>query len=115
MLADRLRLLEPEVLVPGSVSARSAVSEQFPVLLLVGPTAVGKSTVGWEALQMLWGRGLTAAYIDADQLGFFTADSAPKIKADNLIQIWRGYRRAGAGADRRSQRDAAPISACPRR
>ncbi|MFI6173786.1 AAA family ATPase [Nocardia sp. NPDC051052] len=98
MLADRLRLLEPEVLVPGSVSARSAVSEQCPVLLLVGPTAVGKSTVGWEALRMLWGRGLTAAYIDADQLGFFTADSALKIKADNLIQIWRGYRRAGARA-----------------
>ncbi|MBF6331663.1 AAA family ATPase [Nocardia transvalensis] len=72
--------------------------EQMTVLLLAGPTAVGKSTVGWEVLKTLWERGLPAAYVDVEQLGFCHPDAAPKAKADNLLQVWRGYRRAGACA-----------------
>lgn len=99
LLADRLRPQErSRPTASASAPARPAASAPLPVLLLVGPTAVGKSTVGWEALRILWGRGITAAYIDADQLGFFDADSAPNIKADNLLRVWHGYRGVGARA-----------------
>ncbi|MFI6865908.1 AAA family ATPase [Nocardia sp. NPDC050406] len=69
-----------------------------PVLLLTGPTAVGKSTVGWEVVRALWSRDIPAAYIDVDQLGFAHPDIAPNIKADNLTRLRRAYQLAGAQA-----------------
>ncbi|RDI68508.1 AAA family ATPase [Nocardia pseudobrasiliensis] len=73
-------------------------TEPLPVLLLLGPTAVGKSAVGWEVLRTLWDRDLPAAFIDAEQLGFHPDGSGPNIKAQNLLRVWHGYRRAGARA-----------------
>ncbi|MGW5220373.1 AAA family ATPase [Nocardia sp. NPDC004085] len=70
--------------------------EPSPVLLLTGATAVGKSTVGWEVLRIVRGRGITAAYVDVDQLGFGPSGFAAK--TDNLLAVWRGYRHAGARA-----------------
>ncbi|WP_069160397.1 AAA family ATPase [Nocardia altamirensis] len=69
-----------------------------PVLVLAGPTAVGKSTVGFEVLRMLWSRDLPAAYIDVDQLGFCDAEFAREAMSENLIRLWHGYRQAGARA-----------------
>ncbi|MFG1796278.1 AAA family ATPase [Nocardia sp. NPDC049149] len=71
-------------------------AEPAPVLVLAGPTAVGKSTVGFEVLRTLWSRDLPAAYIDVDQLGF--CEFAQEVKSENLIQLWHGYRRAGSRA-----------------
>lgn len=69
-----------------------------PVLLVVGPTAVGKSTVGWGVLSTLWQRGVTAAYVDVDQLGFSAPETGLQLKAENLARVWQGYRDAGARA-----------------
>lgn len=81
---------------PTPLAPEPSPRKPAPVLLVVGPTAVGKSTVGWEVVRTLWGRGTPAAYVDADQLGFCGTEPVSKVKADNLAQVWRGYRRAGA-------------------
>ncbi len=71
------------------------------VLLICGPTAVGKSTVGWEVCARLRRTGLTAAYLDLDQIGF-CRPAAPddpgnhRVKSRNLAAIWTTYRAAGA-------------------
>lgn len=40
----------------------------LPLLWLTGPSGVGKSTVGWTLQQRLSHAGVTAAFVDADQL-----------------------------------------------
>jgi adenylylsulfate kinase-like enzyme len=82
---------------PGRESGPAAA----PVLLICGPTGVGKSTVGWEVYMRLRGAGLTAAYLDLDQVGFCRpappGDPANhRVKASNLTAIWATYRAAGA-------------------
>ena len=71
------------------------------VLLLCGPAGVGKSTIGFQLYLRCLRAGLTAAYIDLDQIGFLTPrpDGDPRnhrIKAQNLAGIWRTYHAAGA-------------------
>ncbi|MEC3953403.1 AAA family ATPase [Nocardia sp. CDC153] len=83
---------------PASAPVEPSLGSRFPILLLAGPTAVGKSTVGWEILRVLRDRGTPAAFIDVDQFGFLESDLAPEVKADNLIRVWHGYRNAGAQA-----------------
>lgn len=96
MLADRIRRVGPaQPTVPAPVVPPE---EPAPVLLLAGPTAVGKSTVGWEVLQILRERGIRAGFVDVDQFGFYPSDSAAKIKVESLQRVWRGYRGAGARA-----------------
>lgn len=97
-LADRIRHAPPAPPQPVSLPGGPTPREPMPVLLLCGPTAVGKSTVGWQVLQQLHGRGIPTAFVDADQLGFYRSDHAPKIKAGNLTRVWRRYRDAGARA-----------------
>jgi guanylate kinase len=71
------------------------------VMLITGPTGVGKSTIGFSFYLRCLNAGLTAGYVDLNQLGFVrpaTADD-PRghgIKARNLGAIWRNYRAAGA-------------------
>ncbi len=72
------------------------------ILLLCGPTGVGKSTIGFELYLRCLNAGRTASYIDLDQLGFLTpaADGDPgnhRLKAANLAATWRTYHSAGAG------------------
>lgn len=71
------------------------------VLLLSGPTGVGKSTIGFQLYQRCLGAGFTAGYIDLDQIGFLAPhpDDDPRnhrLKARNLADIWRTYHAAGA-------------------
>ncbi|MFI5782834.1 AAA family ATPase [Nocardia sp. NPDC051570] len=96
-LSDRIRpATQSHPVSPASKSVQPVPEKRAAILLLAGPTAVGKSTVGWEVLQILRGRGIPAAFIDVDQLGFYGSGLAPDIKADNLVRVWRGYRGAGA-------------------
>jgi predicted ABC-type ATPase len=71
------------------------------VLLLCGPAGVGKSTIGFQLYLRCLRAGLTAAYIDLDQIGFLAppADDDPRshrLKACNLAALWRTYHAAGA-------------------
>lgn len=71
------------------------------VLILCGPAGVGKSTIGFELYLRCLRGGLTAGYIDLDQIGFLTApaDGDPGnhgLKAANLAAMWRTYHAAGA-------------------
>ncbi|MEV6774139.1 AAA family ATPase [Nocardia sp. NPDC051030] len=97
-LAEQMKPGRAEVIPLASELAGPVAGEGLPVLVLVGPTAVGKSAVGWEVLQLLRGRGIPAAYIDVEQLGFCSGELAPMVKGENLLQVWRGYREAGARA-----------------
>jgi hypothetical protein len=72
-----------------------------PVLFLCGATGAGKSAVGFEMYLRTVRAGLTAAYVDLDQIGFCRpvppGDRGGRwVKARNLAALWRNYRAAGA-------------------
>jgi predicted ABC-type ATPase len=71
------------------------------ILLICGPTGVGKSTVGFELYVRYVRDGRTAGYVDLDQIGFIRPGSASdpgnhRLKAGNLAAMWRTYQAAGA-------------------
>ena len=67
------------------------------VIWLCGPSRVGKSTIGFGLYIRLLRAGLTAGYIDADQVGFCAAGPHDHwLKASNLAAVWENYRSAGA-------------------
>jgi hypothetical protein len=69
------------------------------VLWLCGPTGVGKSTVGFHLYQNVLRSGVTAAFVDARQLGFLGPTPAgPTVVAHNLAAVWQTFREAGATA-----------------
>jgi hypothetical protein len=70
-------------------------------VIICGPTGVGKSIIGFELHLGNLRSGLTAGYVDLDQLGFVNAPGAEdpgrhRLKARNLAAIWRTYHAAGA-------------------
>jgi hypothetical protein len=72
-----------------------------PALWLIGPSGVGKSTVGYEAFRRLCRSGRISAYIDHDQMGLCYPQPADdpnnhRIKSTNLGVVWGTYRAAGA-------------------
>lgn len=82
-------------------SARVSPGVEGPVLWLCGATGVGKSTVGFEVYRRVLRAGITAAYLDLDQLGFCRPvpggdPGNHRAKARNLSAVWRSYRAAGA-------------------
>jgi hypothetical protein len=81
---------------PGGSSA--LCDQPGDVILLCGPTAVGKSSVGWQVYQRLLRAGERTAYIDLDQLGFRRPAAAGnhRLKAANLAALWREYAAEGA-------------------
>lgn len=85
-----------------SVECSQEVSEPAGhVLLVCGPAGVGKSTIGFRAYQRFLSEGLTAGYIDLEQVGFLrpAPESDPgrhQLKAGNLADMWHTYRAAGA-------------------
>lgn len=62
-----------------------------------GADAVGKSVVGWEAYSQLVARGLPAAYVDTDYLGFCDPrpDDPSALVAANLAAVWANYAAQG--------------------
>lgn len=77
------------------------VPARVPAVWLIGPSGVGKSTVGYEAFRRLYRTGRTSAYIDHDQMGLCYPQPADdpnnhRIKSANLGVVWATYRGAGA-------------------
>jgi hypothetical protein len=71
------------------------------ILLICGPTGVGKSTIGFRLHLRSLNAGLTAGYVDLDQIGFVSPAHPDdprmhRLKARNLSAMWRNYRAAGA-------------------
>lgn len=62
-----------------------------------GADAVGKSAVGWEAYRQLVARGLAAAYVDTDYLGFCEPrpEDPSELVAANLGAVWTTYADQG--------------------
>jgi molybdopterin-guanine dinucleotide biosynthesis protein len=68
-----------------------------PILWIHGPTAVGKSSVGWQVYQQVRSAGVRAAYVDLAQLGFHRpAGDVHCLRAANLASVWHNYHAAGA-------------------
>ena len=71
----------------------------LPILWLYGADAVGKSTVAWEIYDSLTSRGVGAAYVDTDYLGFCSPtpyDDPSPLVAANLAAMWPNFKAAGA-------------------
>ena len=66
-------------------------------LWLCGATGVGKSSVGWQVWLRILGTGVTAAFIDLEQVGFCPpARNVHWVRARNLAALWETYRDHGA-------------------
>jgi hypothetical protein len=85
----------PGPLAEAEMSALPAVPRlgAFSVLLICGPPAVGKSTVGYEIFRRVVGDGIPAAYVDLAQIGFCRPS---KDEAQLLARLWPGFHAAGA-------------------
>ncbi len=71
------------------------------ILLICGPTGVGKSTIAFRLYMRYLNAGLTIGYVDLDQIGFISPARPDdpgnhRLKARNLAAIWRNYHAAGA-------------------
>jgi hypothetical protein len=84
--------------IPGGTLATCGLPGE--IIWLCGPTAVGKSTVGWSVYMQSLRSGSRTAFVDLDQIGFRRPASAGNhpLKAANLASLWRTY--AGEGARR---------------
>lgn len=71
-------------------------ADRGEILLLCGPAAVGKSTVGWQAYQRIRLTGRSAAFIDLDQISFHRPELGDDFRAANLAAVWHTFRAAGA-------------------
>ncbi len=71
----------------------------LPVVWLVGAAGVGKSTVGWQVRANLAAVGISAAFVDSDQLRLAVGAggvSETELIARGLRALDPGYRDAGA-------------------
>jgi adenylylsulfate kinase-like enzyme len=71
------------------------------ILVICGPTGVGKSTIAFRLYMQYLGAGLAAGYVDLDQIGFISParpddPGSHRLKARNLAAMWQNYRAAGA-------------------
>jgi hypothetical protein len=71
------------------------------ILWICGTTGVGKSAVGWQIFEKVRPSGITAAFVDLEQIGFSRPipDDNPdnqKIKAQNLATMWQTFHASGA-------------------
>ena len=71
------------------------------ILLICGPTGVGKSTIAFRLYMQYLGAGLTAGDVDLDQIGFISPARPDdpgnhRLKARNLAAMWRNCHDAGA-------------------
>ena len=90
--------------VQGNELARTGVDGagvDGEVMLIAGPTGVGKSTVGFRVYVNCMNGRLGAGYVDLEQIGFIRpapcdAMQRHRLRARNVAAIWRNYRAAGA-------------------
>ncbi|ANY07551.1 AAA family ATPase [Pseudonocardia sp. HH130630-07] len=70
----------------------------LPVVWVLGTSGVGKSTAGYRMLSELAARGVTAAFVDADQLRLArgVAASETELIASSMPALSDGYRAQGA-------------------
>jgi hypothetical protein len=85
---------------PRQTVAPTATGDRVPALMLCGPPAVGKSTVGYQVFTRI-NAAAKAAYVDLAQIGFCrpapTDDPGNhRLKAANLAAMWPAFRDAGA-------------------
>ena len=67
------------------------------VTIIIGPRAVGKSSVSWGMAMRRWVSGECTVYVDLDQVGFLRpAPSDGSLQAANLGVIWRNALSRGA-------------------
>ena len=71
------------------------------ILWLCGTTGVGKSTVGWQIFEEVRRSGITAAFVDLEQIGFCrpVPDYDPDnhfVKAQNLAAMWQNFQTSDA-------------------
>jgi len=67
------------------------------VTIIIGPRAVGKSSVSWGLAMRRWVSGERTVYVDLDQVGFLRpAPSDAWLQAANLGVIWRNALSRGA-------------------
>jgi len=67
------------------------------VTIVIGPRAVGKSSVSWGLAMRRWVGGERTAYVDLDQVGFLRpAPPDASLQAANLGVIWRNALSRGA-------------------
>jgi broad-specificity NMP kinase len=67
------------------------------VTMIIGPRAVGKSSVSWGMAMRRWVSGERAVYVDLDQVGFLRpVPSDASLQAANLGVIWRNALARGA-------------------
>jgi len=78
-------------------------TQEFPecsdgaVTIIIGPRAVGKSSVSWGMAMRRWVSGEPTVYVDLDQVGFLRpAPSDASLQAANLRVIWRNALSRGA-------------------
>jgi hypothetical protein len=75
----------------------------IPFLWICGPSGVGKSTVGWELFTLVRAAGVTAAYLDTDQIGFCRPEPRDDpdhytLRSRNVAALWPNFLAAGARA-----------------
>ncbi len=83
------------------IADRAAEGAAGQILLICGPTGVGKSTIGFELYMRYLHAGRVAGYIDLDQIGFVGPAPAGdpgghRLRAANLAAMWQTYHAAGA-------------------
>jgi len=67
------------------------------VTVIIGPRAVGKSSISWGMAMRRWASGERTMYVDLDQVGFLRpAPSDSSLLAANLGAIWRTALSRGA-------------------
>ena len=78
--------------------ADSPIDDPAAAVLIGGTTAVGKSTVGWQAFMAVREQRRTA-FVDLRQLGFLGPDGGPvdhALQARSVGALWRVFRQHGA-------------------
>jgi broad-specificity NMP kinase len=67
------------------------------VTIVIGPRAVGKSSVSWGMAMRRWVGGERTVYVDLDQVGFLRPEPSDAwLQAANLGVIWRNALSRGA-------------------
>ncbi len=85
----------------GPAAGADGAGAHGDVMLIAGPTGVGKSTIGFRVYVNLVTGQLGAGYVDLEQVGFIKPAPADalqvhRLRARNLAAIWQNYRAEGA-------------------